>query len=148
MSFQRSSIFSDCRFISINIFTIVFYSLCSKLQALRQVNDALFIGINIFTVGVQSFSQTYYAFTCFVSFICNCVNFRSSIHCFIGGIFGFFYFAVNIGRKRGYFVFGGFSSGFGICCVLRQAVHTGVYCGYFFADFVKLVGNVFTHIGD
>ena len=148
MFFQRSSIFSDCRFISINFFTIVFYSLCSKLQALRQVNDALFIGINIFTVGVQSFSQTCYAFACLVGFIGDCVNFRSSIHCFIGGIFGFFYFAVNVGRKFGYFVFGGFGSGFGICCVLLQSIHTGVYCGYVFADCVKLVGNVFTHIGD
>ena len=53
----------NCRFIGINFFTIVFYSLCSKLQALRQVNDALFIGINIFTVGFQSLS-------CFQTCLC------------------------------------------------------------------------------
>ena len=93
----------------------------------------------------QSFSQTYYAFACLVGFLGNCVNFRSGIHCFIGGIFGFFYFTVDIGRKFGYFIFSGFSRSFSSSCVLLQSIHTGVYCGYVFADCVKLVGNFFAH---
>ena len=53
-------------------------------------------------------------------------QFRSGIHCVSGGIFGFFYFTVNIGRKRGFFIFGGFSGVFGSVTLLSTLAESAV----------------------
>ena len=116
----------DCCFIGINFFTIVFYSFCSKLQALRQVNDVFIVTSDSC---VSCIAQGSYFITDVVNFFAHigsvvCQFFEVS---FVG--FSFNCSFVSIYICSGSFDFTGCSISFACCSF---GFDYGIFCGFYF----------------